>query len=68
MSLPNEIYIAQEAEQEKLKQEIAQLQAMTSSVRGRKLLALSACILETSAPLLELDEINELLGRKYHYE
>ncbi len=72
MSLPNEKYIAppdkQRAEKEKLKQEIAQLMAATPSVKRRKLLKLSARILDTDAPLLDLDEINALLGRAYCYE
>ena len=72
MSLPNEKYLAQSGQQqiekEKLKSEIARLQATTSSVRGRRLLELSARILDTDAPLLELDEINEALGREYPYE
>lgn len=72
MSLPNEKYIAppdnQQVEKEKLKQEIAQLIAVTPSVKRRKLLELSARILDTDAPLLDLDEINALLGREYRYE
>ncbi|HEX4948326.1 MAG TPA: hypothetical protein VFZ34_16750 [Blastocatellia bacterium] len=72
MSLPNEKFLAppnnQEAEREKIKQEIAQLMAVTPSAKRRKLLELSARILETDAPLLDLDEINEMLGRKYRYE
>ena len=72
MSLPNEKYLTQpvdqESEKEKIKQEIARLIAVTPSVKRRKLLELSARILETDAPLLELDEINALLGRTYRYE
>ena len=71
MSLPNEKYLAQpdhqRAEKEKIKREIAQLIAVTPSAKRRKLLELSARILETDAPLLELDEINAMLGRAcYH--
>jgi hypothetical protein len=72
MSLPNEKYIAsldnQRAEKEKLKEEIAQLIAVTPSAKRRRLLELSARILDTDAPLLDLDKINALLGREYHYE
>lgn len=72
MSLPNEKYLAQpvdqELEKEKIKQEIARLIAATSSPKRRRLLELSARILETDAPLLDLDEINALLGREYRYE
>lgn len=68
MSLPNEKYFAQSAnqvaEKEKLKLEIARLIAITPSAKRRRLLELSARILETDAPLLELDEINVMLGRK----
>ena len=72
MSLPNEKSLAQaanqEAKKETLKQEIAQLIARTPSAKRRRLLELSARILETDAPLLDLDEINALLGREYRYE
>lgn len=72
MSLPNEKYsvapLNQDAEKENLKQEIARLIAATPSVKRRKLLERSAAILDTDAPLLDLDEINTLLGREYRYE
>lgn len=72
MSLPNEKYLTQpdpqRAEKEKIKQEIAQLIAITPSAKRRRLLELSARILDTDAPLLEMDEINAMLGREYRYE
>ena len=72
MSLPNENphmqSVNQEAEKERLKQEIAQLIANTVSPQRRRLLELSARILDTDAPLLTIDEINARLGREYRYE
>ncbi len=71
MSLPNEkssSIINELKEKEEIRAGIARLKAATTSARGRKLLELSARILETEAPLLELDEINASLGREYNYE
>ena len=72
MSLPNEKsrspIINELKEKEEIRAGIARLKVATTSARGRKLLELSARILETEAPLLELDEINASLGREYNYE
>ncbi len=65
MSLPSEKsrspIINELKEKEEIRAGIARLKAATTSARGRKLLELSARILETEAPLLELDEINASL-------
>ena len=72
MSLPNEKsrspIINELKEKEEIRAGIARLKVATTSARGRKLLELSARILDTEAPLLELDEINASLGREYNYE